>query len=204
MDFGTLTVGLLRALASTAVTRLKSYGARAAEYRRLHRARRDPSGLVARLQRARSLLVVCHGNIIRSAFAAGLLAQRTGPPHTMAIASAGLAAVAARPADAAAVRAAAAHGVDLTNHAARAVTAQAVADADIILAMEIAHCAELRRRFPGARDKTFLLTTLAPDAPFEIADPFGREDAVFLKCFDDICRAVRPITRALAPACAPQ
>jgi hypothetical protein len=58
----------------------------------------------------------------------------------------------------------------------------------------------LRRRFPEAGARTFLLTCLAPDTPLEVADPVDGDDAVFRGCFEHITRATRPLIRAFAPA----
>lgn len=189
---------LVRGLGVMLLARARFKAACLAEQRRLHHARRHPASLITRLAAAKSILVVCHGNIIRSPFAAALLAQAPDAPKTIGIASAGLAAMAARPAHPIAVRAAAVHGVDLSAHAAGRVTAEAVAGADVIFVMDAAQSADLQRRFAGARPKTFLLTSLAPDAPLEIRDPVDRDEPVFQRCFDDIRRAVRPIARVLS------
>src|SRR2546427_512244 len=60
--------------------------------------------------------------------------------------------------------------------------------------------ATIRRRFPEARAKTFLLSCLIADGPLEVRDPVDGDESVFQACFDHISRAVRPIVHLLAQA----
>ena len=73
-----------------------------------------------------------------------------------------------------------------------------VAKSDVIFVMEIPQLVELRKRFPEARAKTFLLSCLAPDPPLEIDDPIDGDEAAFQVCFEHISRAVRPIVCPLS------
>ena len=84
----------LRAMASR-VSRKIAY---LLERRRAERLREDPAPIVAALAGARHILVVCHGNIIRSPFAARLIDHLAdGCPRRLTIASAGLSAEPGRP-----------------------------------------------------------------------------------------------------------
>jgi len=157
---------------------------------------RNPAHLTNTLQRARAILVVCHGNIIRSAFAAALLRQQMGS-NGIDIRSAGLAAVAGNPSHPAAVRIAPSCGVDLENHVASPVDATSIADSDVIFVMDISQLVTIRQRFPEARDKTYLLACLAGNTPLEIEDPVDGDDSRFRACFDHISKAVRPIVGGL-------
>ena len=168
----------------------------AADRRRMERVRRDPARLKAALGRARQVLVVCHGNIYRSAFAARLLAQAVADGGASVV-SGGLAAVTGAPAPPAAVSVAARFGVDLRGHAASPVTAAVVAASDVVFVMEVGQLRDLRRRFPGAREKVYLLGCLAPEWPLEVRDPYGRDTSVLQGCFEQILACVRPIVRAL-------
>ena len=49
--------------------------------------------------------------------------------------------------------------------------------ADVVLVMEVSQLVVVRRRFHGAREKTFLLSSLAPDVALEIRDPVGKDEA---------------------------
>lgn len=168
------------------------------------RASRAPDGAALResLHGARRLLIVCHGNIMRSPFAAHLLAQELPPGCAVEISSAGLEAVTGTPAHPRAVTSAAARGVDLRGHAATRLDAEQVEDADVILAMDAPQIVALRHRYPGARRRIFLLTADAPAAPLEIADPVLGDDAVVARCFEYVSRGVASIAAALTPGSA--
>jgi glycosyltransferase involved in cell wall biosynthesis/protein-tyrosine-phosphatase len=171
---------------------------------RMSRIRRNPERVRNALASAKSLLFVCHGNIIRSPFAARLVADaldRQGAP--VSIGSGGLEAVAGRPAHPTAVRTAATRQVDLTDHAAAPVTPATVANADVIFVMDVPQLVALLRRFPGAHAKTFLMTCLAPDAPLEIADPVDGDESRFEACFDELARAVPPLIVGLGGGAGP-
>lgn len=164
---------------------------------RMSRIRRCPTALTAALRSAKSILIVCQGNIIRSAFAAGLLAQAIGDREPVCIASGGLEATPGDPPHPIALLAATGFRVDLSHHAAAPVTPESVAKSDVIFVMEIPHLVVMGRRFPRARAKTFLLTCLTPEAPLEIHDPNGGTESLFQVCFDYISQAVRPIAGIL-------
>ena len=172
------------------------------ERRRIERVRRDPRVLVAGLRSARRILIVCHGNIIRSPFTARLLGQALGQAPgdggRVSIGSGGLAARPGTPSPPAAVRVAARLRVDLSDHVASPVTREAVAASDVIFVMDIAQLGLMRARFPEARAKTFLLSCLAPGSALEVRDPFDGEESLFQACFAHISECVRPIVGQLA------
>lgn len=176
---------------------------RAVERRRMNRIRCNPAVLTAALKSARSILIVCHGNIIRSAFAARLVTQVLGDDRRISISSGGLEAVPGTPPHPTAVFSANGLCVDLRDHTAGPVTPDSVANADVIFVMEIPHLLVMRKRFPEARAKTFLLTCLAPGTPLEIRDPVEGDESLFQTCFEHIVRAVRPIVRILSHTAEP-
>jgi protein-tyrosine phosphatase len=191
-------LGLAAGLTRQAV----AYGVRsvrhAIERWQMQRIRRSPAALINALAAAKNILVVCHGNIIRSPFAAASIAQAMEGQAPVSIASAGLEAVPGRPPHPTALRFAAARRVDLSAHAASPLELALVAKSDVIFVMEIQHLLALRRRFPEARAKTFLLSCLAPETLLEISDPVNGDETVFEACFDHITRAVRPVIAALS------
>lgn len=142
----------------------------------------------------RNVLVVCQGNICRSPFAGGLLATLN---PALGVRSAGLAAGAGAPADPAAIRAAAAFGVDLMPHEARPLAAEDVVWADLVLGMEGHHVIRIRRRWQEASRKTRVLGDFLPESPHVIHDPWGREDSVFAETFRRIAAAVRRVAQLL-------
>jgi protein-tyrosine-phosphatase len=162
------------------------------------RMRRDPTPIVRALRDARRVLIVCHGNIIRSAFAARLMQQKLDSIGGVRFASAGVEATPGRPPHPIALRIAARHRVDLSRHAASRVTADEMRASDVVFAVDVPQFVALRRRFPEARDKIFLLTSLAPRTPLEIADPIFGDDHAFEACFAHITQAVDPIGRVIA------
>ena len=170
----------------------------AVERRQVNRLRRSPAAVVAALEAGQNILVVCHGNIIRSPFAAFLLEQSLGERPRVSIASAGLEAISGRPPHPTALRKAAERSVDLSSHAASRIERDVVARSDVIFVMDVPQLVALCQRFPGARAKTFLLTSLAPDTPLEVRDPVDGDESVFHACFDHITRAVRPLAGVLS------
>jgi len=163
---------------------------------RTNRVRRDPTRIVRALRDAKQVLIVCHGNIIRSAFAARFMAQMLGTSRVRVV-SAGVEATPGRPPHPIALRIAARHRVDLSRHAASRVSADEMRASDVVFAVDVTQFVALRARFPEARDKIFLLTSLAPWTPLEIADPIFGDDHAFEACFAHIIKAVDPIGRVI-------
>lgn len=160
------------------------------DLRRLVRGRRPlPPGPVRRV------LVICHGNICRSPFAARLIAARA--PH-LEVRGGGLAAAGGDPAEPGALRAARAFGLDLADHRSRPLDADALAWADLVLGMEGHHVAAVRARRPEAGARTFILGDFLDRPPYLIPDPWGQPDEVFLRTFRRIERATDALVAALA------
>jgi len=145
------------------------------------------------LRDARSILVLCTGNVTRSVFASQLLSAALEGTEAVSIRSAGLETVPGWRAHPRAVARCAALNIDLRGHASVAVTAAMVAAADVVLVMEVSQAVVVSRRFPRARRKTFLLSCLEPDVPLDIADPAGKDDATTDACLDHIARALKPV-----------
>lgn len=191
-----LAVALPMALLERVWRRLRA----ALERQRVIWLRRNPGALTSALRSAKTILIVCHGNIIRSPFAERLVAQALGTGAHVTVASGGLEAVSGRPPHATAVATATTLYVDLRDHLAAPVTPERVAASDVIFVMDIQQLLLMRRRFPDARVKTFLLTCLAPDAAMEVLDPFDGDESAFRACYDHISQAVRPIVGVLTAA----
>jgi protein-tyrosine-phosphatase len=196
------TVGateLLVAPLVSLVSRARRRVQRAVERWRAERLRRNPASLVAALARAERVLVVCHGNIIRSPFAARLIERRVEErSRAVTIASAGLGAEPGRPPHALAIETAAPLRIDLRDHMARRLTREDVARADAIFVMDVDQRLAIRRLDPAAPAKTFLITSLAADTPLEVRDPIDGDAPVFQTCYEHISRAVQPLVRVLA------
>jgi protein-tyrosine-phosphatase len=163
------------------------------ETRRAEVLRRAPAPLARRLWTARSVLILCQGNVSRSVFAANVLAAALKDRRTVSIQSAGLGTVPGWRAHPRVTMRCQALGIDVRGHASVAVTAAMVRAADVVFVMEVAHLVDMTRRFFGARPKTFLLTSLAPDLPMDIADPAGKPDAEVDASMDHVARALEPV-----------
>jgi protein-tyrosine-phosphatase len=154
--------------------------------------------LIGRLRRARSVLVLCQGNVSRSVLAAQMLSASPAGQRGVSIRSAGLGTEPGWRAHPRVVARCALLGIDVRGHGSVAVTEAMVRDADVVFVMEVAQLVDMTRRFLGARPKTFLLTCLAPDVPMSIEDPAGKPDAEVDACLDLVARALKPVIEAFA------
>jgi protein-tyrosine phosphatase len=102
------------------------------------------------------VLVVCTANRCRSPMAEALLRRRL---PTLDVTSAGLL-EAGHPASGGSVRALAARGVDLGEHRSRQLDADAVMDADLVIAMARSHLRDVVVADPSAFGRTFTLREL--------------------------------------------
>jgi len=155
--------------------------------------RLNPKSVVRQLEHATNILVVCSGNVIRSPFAANLLANSIGR-YSVRIVSAGLYTGPGRPADPRAVMKAKPLGVDLSCHTSLPLTPELVERADVIFVMEAWQILEMRNRYSQAWRKTFLLTSLYPQMSRDIPDPMFKGDDAYATCFDQIILAVRSLS----------
>jgi protein-tyrosine phosphatase len=166
-------------------------------------AARQPAEFTTRVAQARTIVFVCLGNIIRSAFAAELLRSCSGGRLDVCIRSAGLDAKADDPAHPTAVQCARRFGVDLSAHRAHRLDRADIEEADILLAMEIDHVVEIHRRFPQYRHKVYLFGCLTDENPQDVADPVFASKDVFEACFERIDSGVQRIVEMLPLASRP-
>ena len=166
--------------------------------RMLHPLRRSAARRrLTRRPLPRSVLVVCHGNICRSPYAAALL-RRTLPP-VVQVASAGFVG-SGRPCPQAAVDAAKVCGLDLSGHRSQLLTPRDVANADLIVVMDAAQRSALHVLFGRDRGDVLVLGDLDPQPidTREIEDPMDRSRAVFERSYSRIARCVRELGEAVA------
>jgi protein-tyrosine phosphatase len=135
--------------------------------------------------------VLCKGNICRSPFAARWLQAKVSEQNiSLEISSAGLDAFSGKEAHPLAAIVSRDYGIDLARHRTAAVSAELVANADVILVMELAHIRQLHARFPDARRKTFLLGHFAQERPLtDIQDPYGHTREEFARCYSRLSAA---------------
>jgi protein-tyrosine-phosphatase len=177
--------------------------AAASIYRRRRLAR--GLGLISHRQphlpsNVRTIVCVCHGNIIRSPMAAALLRKSFGDVTPFSVTSAGLFAKLGKPADPRARAASRAFGISLDQHGAQPLTAELVDQADLILIMDFENEAVLLSRFPQARAKTFFLGAFDSQrrpVSAEIPDPYSESLADVQQCFVRLDTDVRQLVSLL-------
>lgn len=119
----------------------------------------------------RRVLVICYGNIYRSAYVGAYLRQRL--PGTREVRSAGFHTKVDRPSPQGHVEMSSRYGVELAAHRSRLVSAEDIAWADAIVLMDRHNWQALRQHGADAA-KLIWLGVLEPGAA-EIPDPYGME-----------------------------
>jgi protein-tyrosine-phosphatase len=151
----------------------------------------------------RSVLFVCHGNIIRSAMAEAMLRkylqQLPGRP-SITVASAGLTDQPQERADSRSRAIAGEFGVSLESHRPQRLTFELIDQADLIFIMDYFNEARMLVSFPAAKDKVFYLSTLSRPRGSrnpEVPDPnLGTLEDV-RRCYRALDLHVRGLANAL-------
>ena len=175
----------------------------------LRRLRRVPSCVLHPLRRQRALnalrgwhrpasvLVICHGNVCRSPFAAALLRPALSRKQVH-VDSAGFVAP-GRPSPPEAVTAAARYGVDLSAHRSELLTADRARSAALILVMDPTQRRAICNRFGQAERNVLVLGDLDPE-PIDartIRDPVNQPLAVFEETYARIERCLRELAQTI-------
>lgn len=163
---------------------------------RLLHARRRARALdaVSSVRAEDHVLVLCLGNICRSPFAEARL-RAAGGLH---VRSRGLIGP-GRPSPPEARQEGLRQGVDLAPHVSATVTAEDVAWADMVIAMDGKQARAAARMARGRSPLVVRLGDLDPE-PIErrvIADPFGKGEAAFRESFARIARCLEPLEARL-------
>lgn len=152
----------------------------------LSRWRERPAETARRLsaalaQRPGRVVFICHGNIMRSAFAAAWVRQRHAAVPVPVI-GAGTHARAGRAAQDAAIRAAAVLGAPLDTHTATPLAMVEPEATDLFVCMDLENEAHVLSWAGALGHRVFLVGDAGPDAPTrrrearEVLDPYGRGD----------------------------
>jgi protein-tyrosine phosphatase len=130
------------------------------------------------------LIFVCKGNICRSAFA-----EAVAHGLNIECVSCGLDTTDGRPANANAIQAAAAKGIDLTGHQTTSIHSLTVLKGDLFVSMEPGQAENLGRLLGAEHMYTLMGLWNTPVFPY-IPDPYGTPEAYFNVCFNYIENSV--------------
>jgi protein-tyrosine-phosphatase len=76
-------------------------------------------------------------------------------------------------------------GLDTSEHRSRAVTAELLEEADLVLTMTANHSESLRAEFPEHAYKVYRLTEMAA-MPYDVADPYGGPLSEYRRTADEL------------------
>jgi len=152
-----------------------------------YRARRQTPSAVVRKKLAPAsgiIIIICRGNVCRSAFLANYLRTIVYPQDRFTFLSAGLRTRDGSLAPPDALLCAADYGIDLTSHRGKAITVMDVQEAALVVGMEPIHHIEFFLRYFKWRRK-FLLLRALEDRPLSVTvpDPFEKGPETFQDCF---------------------
>jgi RpiB/LacA/LacB family sugar-phosphate isomerase len=146
----------------------------------------------------KTILFLCTGNVCRSPMAEGLFRHAVRGRGEFRILSAGLGALDGQPPSPHSVQAMKEIGMDISGQRSRALTAELVRSADLILGMTHGHVDTVQLLYPQAAEKTFLLRefdeTLEPYEK-DIGDPIGSSYHVYVDCRDQIEQGIATLLK---------
>ena len=135
-----------------------------------------------------AILFVCSGNVCRSPMAVGLMRRKFASEHLEAqhrVFSAGIWALDESSASENAQAVMAERNVDISDHIAHTITANDVAEADLILVMSQEHADMIRNTWPQYDWKVHRLAEMSGKRK-DIHDPYGRPIEAYRECADII------------------
>lgn len=164
-------------------------------------------GLLHRLTAAggpRKVVFLCYGNICRSPLAAALAAQRLSG---VSINSAGFHDHTGRSCPQKIVQIANSYGINLSNHRSARVQRNQLANADLVIAMDLENLNRARQEFPEMADRTTLLGLFGTPETLAIADPYLADETATNKISDQVRAGVEGlaswVAKAKPAACTP-
>ena len=137
----------------------------------------------------KNILIVCIGNICRSAMAEGLLKQALidSGEGDCVVGSAGLGALIGHPPDAKACQLMMKKDIDISGHRASQLNRDMIRKSDLILVMESSHKSAIEEFDPCAKGKVFRLGNWGN---YDIPDPYQQNLSAFVTSFNLIERGI--------------
>lgn len=89
--------------------------------------------------------------------------------------------------------------IDYSGHTAKMIDKSIMDDSDIVLVMTRAHKQEVDYRFPGDKEKVFLLSEYADGAREDVMDPIGLGKEAYRNSFEEIRKYLVKLVEKLTP-----
>lgn len=183
-----------RALALAVTDQIRPVYRKMADWQIKRRLLQHHRSLLRRLKAAggpSKIVFLCYGNICRSPLAAALAKQRLSG---VTIDSAGFHEQTSRNCPQKILPIGNSFGIDLSGHRSARITGEQLANADLVIAMDLENLNRLGQEFPEMVDRTTLLGLFGVPETLVIADPYVADEAVTNR----ICVQVRDGVEGLA------